>query len=429
MATPAHVIGATLLVRPAGRLDARACADFEAEVADRLGREARGLVLNLQDVTYLSSASLRVFLALSRQAARQGGQFAIAGVQPYCREVLRISGLATVLPMFATAAEALAALEPGHEEWTRPEGTFRFAPGGEEPGFVDVLGHIEEVLAARVTAAGLGSRAFSAKEFSLGLGGLGASTEEVLPLIGEMMTIGGTMVWLPTDGGDVPDYLVPRAESEVVQMRTAFNVSLAGGFHEYVHFRSAVAEGTSLSGLYRALFDLAAERQPARYRGALGVAMRAEVAAVHGSGVRRAPIAALAPANGRRIIDPENFSEWFEYDVEPRWRGVTGLITGVGLDGRADLSGFDAAALDAAFYRNPANRPELDCTLHNHGVFFSPRPFPDPPRELEVELREVVEQGEFVDMRHLLDRTAVTRAWIGLSYVQDFRREGAESAG
>ncbi|HEY8903272.1 MAG TPA: hypothetical protein VIM48_06170, partial [Chthoniobacterales bacterium] len=63
----------------------------------------------------------------------------------------------------------------------------------------------------------------------------------------------------------------------------------------------------------------------------------------------------------------------------------------------------------------------LDCLLHNHGVFFNSLPFPNPPRDLDTEIQDVIERGDFVDMRHLLDRTAVTRATVGVIYVQEFR--------
>jgi anti-anti-sigma factor len=419
------IVGSTLIARPTGRLDARTSADLHEAIGPRFGAEAQHLVLNLQDVSYLSSASLRVFLQFHRQAARQGGQFALAGIQPYCREVVRISGLADTLPIYEYAAEALAAFEPGQDARALPIGEFHFSPGADGPGAIEILGHIDDVLESRVTEGMLEAKTFSSKGYSIGLGGMGASDAEVMPLLGEMMTIGGTMVWLPTDGADTPDFLIPKADSEVVKIRTAFNASLAGAFHEYAHFRAASAEGASLTELYRALFDLARERRP-DFRGAIGLAMRADVGAVFGSGVTKSPIATNAPSNGKRITDPENFQEWFEFDTAPRREHVTGLVCGVGVDLRADLSAFDEASFAATFYRNPANQPALDCLLHNHGVFFSPLPFPDPPRDLSTEILDVVEHGDFVDMRHLLDRTTITRAWIGLLYVQEFRPDAGE---
>jgi len=39
-------------------------------------------------------------------------------------------------------------------------------------------------------------------------------------------------------------------------------------------------------------------------------------------------------------------------------------------------------------------------------------------------LRRVVDGGEFVDMRHLLDQTTVQSALIAVSYVQEVREDG-----
>jgi hypothetical protein len=151
--------------------------------------------------------------------------------------------------------------------------------------------------------------------------------------------------------------------------------------------------------------------------------MRAEMSAVFGSGVTKSPIADHAPANGRLITDASNFSTWFEFDDVPRHKDVTGLICGVGLDLDSDLSVFDPKTLGATFYINPANTASSREMLHNHGVFFSPQPLGERPLKLEQEIARVVELGDFVDMRHLLDRCRVVWAMIGILYIQDFRTD------
>jgi hypothetical protein len=42
---------------------------------------------------------------------------------------------------------------------------------------------------------------------------------------------------------------------------------------------------------------------------------------------------------------------------------------------------------------------------------------------MDVEMRRVVDEGEFVDMRHLLDQTTVTSALIGVNYTQQVRED------
>ncbi len=411
--------GDAWVAQPEGKLDAHGAQEL-GRVLGFGGSGARHLVLDLSAVPYLSSAALRGFVLFHRECTARGGLFALVGVQPYCREVLRVGGMETLFALHATVDDALAAIAAESLVLATPIGTFEPFAGADEPGGIKVLGHIEDVLASRVSTEHVRSKTFSATEYSLGLGSMAPSVEDALPVMGEMITIGGTMVWLPTDGYDTPDYLVPHHDSATVTIRTGFNAALHGAFNEYVHFRAAKPEGATLSEIYRALFDLAARRRP-DYKGALGVAMRAEMAAVHGAGVVKAPISANAPANGEWITHESNFAEWFEFDAEPRLRGVTGLISGAGVDLGADLSVFSQAPLEATFYINPANTGAgATEQLHNHGVFFSPLPFPDPPRSLEEEIAAVVQAGDFVDMRHLLDKTAITRAQIGVIYVQDF---------
>jgi hypothetical protein len=70
-----------------------------------------------------------------------------------------------------------------------------------------------------------------------------------------------------------------------------------------------------------------------------------------------------------------------------------------------------------------ANKASQDEVLHNHAVFFRNAPAPGGTRDMDVEMRRVVDEGEFVDMRHLLDQTTITRALIAVNYVQEVRED------
>ena len=413
----------------AGRLDSAGAEMLRAALTpERIG-QARTVELELAGVNYLSSSALRVFLATHKLLGGRGGGLRLTAVSEYCRSVLEIAGFAGV---FGAAGDAGA--DGGSSEdndarktdWSRAEtvrgewGTLRFLAGANEAGYVEIAGDIVDVLAARVTPAHLFSKRFSEKAYSIGLGGLGDRLDEYFTLMGEMITIGGTMVWLPCDGNDRPDFLIPQRDRGQVLLRTGFNASLAGAFNEQAEFASARPEGVTMSELYRLLFEQAKARRR-DFRGVIGLAMRAEMPAVFGAGVVRAPVAPNAPANGKLITDPSNFSTWFEFDREPRHRGVTGLIAGCGIDLTADLGGLNRECLERTFYVNPANQPVGGLTLHNHVVMFDPLPMPADGFTLESEIASVVGRGEFRDMRHMLDASTVSRAVIGLIYAQDFR--------
>ena len=94
-----------------------------------------------------------------------------------------------------------------------------------------------------------------------------------------------------------------------------------------------------------------------------------------------------------------------------------------------DLSFYDSDELNSVFYLHPGNVGEKTELLHNHAVIFSELPMPDKIVNLDKEIRSVVDKGEFNDMRHLLDSSSIRRAIIGVSYIQEFRRDPHGRAG
>jgi len=413
----------------AGRLDG-----FGTKEAEKLLAAAEfdsPLVLDCTDLSYLSSAGVRFFLTLQKAASDNGAAFVLSALQPFCTAVLEMSGLSGLIPVYASSAEAVRALRGGSaaveggERRDTAAGTFVFHTLGSTAGTIDILGEIGHVIDCVITQEIIVGKPFFETEYSLGIGGLGAKPEDYLPLLGEAIMVAGAMVCLPTDGNNTPDYMIPRKASTSVVLQTAFNASLRGGFNEFVEFTSAPGRPATVRDIYRALFDLAKKRRP-EYRGVLGLAMRAEIHEAFGAGVVKSPLLCNRPANGKMITDPSNYDEWFESDQTPRNQATTALICGAGEDLTADLSQIDQELLRRMFYINLANKASEDEVLHNHAVFFRHAPAPGGTRDMDVEMRRVVEEGEFVDMRHLLDQTTITRALIGVNYVQEVREDRGE---
>jgi|694.fasta_scaffold131104_3 anti-anti-sigma factor len=419
-------VGGVAVARIEGRLDGFGAKG--ASEAFAAGNPSRRLVLDCAEMSYLSSAGVRVMLGLHKQAAASGGAVALARVQPFCASVLEMSGLTGMIPVFASVDEAVVELREHEGKGATAEGCetgagkFVFHPVGNGAGTIDILGDIGYVLDCALTEELVAGKPFFETEYSLGLGALGGQPDDYLPVMGEAVMLAGTMVWLPTDGNDTPDYMTPRKASTTVVLRTGFNASLRGGFNEFAEFTATPGKPADIREIYRALFDLAKMRRP-DFRGVIGLAMRAEIHEAFGAGITKSPLLVNRPVNGKPITDASNFGEWFESDATPRHQGTTALICGAGEDLTADLSGIDQERLRRMFYVNPANKGTLTEVLHNHAVFFREAPPPVGTRDMDVEMRRVVDGGEFVDMRHLLDQTTVNSALLAVSYIQEVRED------
>ena len=85
----------TLTVRPKGRLDLSAASVLEEEIRKNL-EGTKTLVLDLEELEYLSSAGLRVFITLRKIMDRQGN-LRFMNVGGPVGEVFEITGLSVLL--------------------------------------------------------------------------------------------------------------------------------------------------------------------------------------------------------------------------------------------------------------------------------------------------------------------------------------------
>ena len=86
----------TLTVRPAGGLDSVTSPAFEEELRGKL-ESADHIVFDLEQVNYVSSAGLRVFLAAEQRAEKQDADMKLIHVNDYIREIFDMVGLSHVI--------------------------------------------------------------------------------------------------------------------------------------------------------------------------------------------------------------------------------------------------------------------------------------------------------------------------------------------
>ncbi|MGC9435077.1 MAG: hypothetical protein ACP5C4_03180 [Methanomicrobiales archaeon] len=224
------------------------------------------------------------------------------------------------------------------------------------------------------------------------------------------------MVWLPTDGHGTPDFLTPATDTGAVPIHTAYNIALQGRFQEILTCEPAEGGVFSIDDLYRAIF--ARTRHRRGYRGVVAVALWGVIDGLRSSGIAKAPLAPDAPANSASILDPGEFDRWFDSRPDPRYAGDTLVGFGAGIDLAAVEDAFDPADLERMYCIHPGNRGSQERYLHTHGVVFRNIPW-DSSRDLDRQIQRIVSEGEFVDMRHLLDTTTLRRAKVGVASISD----------
>jgi anti-sigma B factor antagonist len=91
-----------------GRVDSETSIELD-EALTRLLQEGRNqLVLNLQDVDFMSSAGLRAMVKAYQAAKRSGGDLRLASVSNPVEVILRTVGMMQMLQMYPSDQEAVA---------------------------------------------------------------------------------------------------------------------------------------------------------------------------------------------------------------------------------------------------------------------------------------------------------------------------------
>ena len=98
-----------LVLRPVGRLNNDSSPDFQTRLLAWVDSND-AIVIDFGSVEYISSAGLRALMMASRRAKARGGRIAVAALSPLVNEVFTISRFDQVVQVFATAADARAAM-------------------------------------------------------------------------------------------------------------------------------------------------------------------------------------------------------------------------------------------------------------------------------------------------------------------------------
>ncbi len=97
------------LVTVSGEIDSIVAPKLEQELLDLIESGKRNLVLNLRDVTFISSPGLKALLAAQIRTRRKlpPGEVKISEIQPKLREILDMVGLHHLFSFFDSDTDAV----------------------------------------------------------------------------------------------------------------------------------------------------------------------------------------------------------------------------------------------------------------------------------------------------------------------------------
>ena len=99
-----------LIARAEGRIDGVNARDFEEALKAAISMDDNTVVMDLEGLSYISSAGLRVILLIAKTLRKRNAELRLCSLSDPVREVFEISGFDKIIDIHDTREAALAAV-------------------------------------------------------------------------------------------------------------------------------------------------------------------------------------------------------------------------------------------------------------------------------------------------------------------------------
>jgi anti-anti-sigma factor len=387
-----------------GRIDGMTCGEVRRHMDDLVQQGKRTFAAHLEEVNYISSAGLRVFLEVQKQLIKVGGEMLLFGLSGSVLKTFDMSGFLTMFKSVTRREELVSILKSapsaaGVETEEVLGIPFRHIRRENPPGKLKLIGSQEKLSSSGYTEADVVTLAGSDVVQGFGLATLGDQYEEYKNLFGEAVVLNRSLFFYPATKHPSADFMLCGPDPGGAEYRFLNGAGFGGDCRHILSFEGGDG-GVEASLLLEAFFHFTK-------RNVLGIVLLAESKGFWGMNIRKSPIIENRPANGKDIFDRANFQEWMNFPVEPGEFNHVVVCVGIAVQdpaaARAEIAGLVAG-------KHP---------FHMHGAVFSKGPLSKDVTKYEKELNRVLNELEVIKVQHVLGQSRFASGMVGLYELED----------
>jgi anti-anti-sigma factor len=392
----AKTVGEYELLDISGRIDGLTAAEIRDAFNLAATAGKRVLIADFTNVTYLSSAGLRVLLQTHKSFQKIGGVFILLSVPDSVAEVFRISGLNKLfnlcpdpgsLHFFVKQPTVKHLVEVLEIDGVRFD---RLSKNGA-PGKLHKIGFAGKLHSAGYHPYDVVRVRQSEVEFAAGIAALGDEYSDFHALFGESLTIGHHFFSYPAVQRPSVDYSFYAPDSGHL-LNFLYGFHFTGAFNEILHFDSS-REAMTVENLIQAVSGFATTDH-------FGLVMLCVSGGIMGMHLKRSPVIEFKPADGD-IFSSASFPEWMSYAIEEE--DINKTIVAVGVAKRSVEPDSPASEI----------LPD-EGGMHLHAAVFENGLWSGDPGAYETELNRVVHEFEVEKVVHLLPSSRLKSGFIGI---------------
>jgi hypothetical protein len=337
----------------------------------------------MKEVEYVSSAGIRVLFQAYKQLKDIHGTFAVTEPSEAVQSVLELSGLSELLFEKTSTDEVQAAAPIQVETFVRGNARFEILESRSSTMTARVIGSPELLSGCRFHQEHCQELRFGHEMLGIGLGAFGKDFADCKSRFGEFLAAAGVAAYLPTDGGNVPDYVLSTGEF-VPRLQVLYGLACEGDFSKIVYFESRE------NFLQLTLREIVEAGREMAGSDAFAIVMIAESAGLMGAALRRSPAFEASP---QPAFEHPQIRQWLSFTAERAYARSLALLVGV-------------ATTNPSSPLDPIVRPlAKDCDIagHFHAASFSYHPLKKGETNLTEAARRLFEVENLQGVLHLLN--------------------------
>ncbi|HOE12608.1 MAG TPA: STAS domain-containing protein [bacterium] len=386
-------------LRIRGRIDGMTCSDLQKQIDNLILNGERILIADLHEVSYVSSAGLRVFINTLKQLKKVGGDILLYNASPQTQEIFTLSGLLQVFRLFANREGILAAIrgeKPAPSLLSKEiRGiSIQYVERQVSPGTLLPIGSQRKLPLSEYTEQDIVTMKAQDIPFSTGLATIGENFDDYKQFLGESVTINKNFYFYPAVKRPAVDFMLcPQGDSSL-EYKFLHGFGFNGSYNYILTFDHP-DRLIQLTELISAFFEIAKANM-------LGIVLLAESKGLWGMHLKNVPILENKPSNGREIFDSTNFAEWVNFPVEAS--DYNHVVIGVGI------------AIKDKNAEPPALQELLakDHPFHLHGAVFAKEALNKNLEQFEQEMNRVMTDLEVYKVQHILGQTRFQNGMAGI---------------
>jgi anti-anti-sigma factor len=361
-----------------GRLDAYWSDHLSNEISLEIRAGIHHVRLDLQELIYVSSAGIQVLLNFYQKLKAIQGSFIVSRISDPARRVLELAGL---MEFLSPADAATSVLQMPGKKLEHANAVYELF-SLKESGFLrcKVLGDPSLLDGCRYDAKQAQRLILTPSIFGLGLGAFGQSYEECKNRFGEFLAVASAAAYLPTDGTNIPDYLITSGKF-VPELMVLYCLLGEGSWKHLIRFEPREKEiSVKLSEIVAFSFDFLK-------KDALALVIVCESRGLVGAALTKTPVENVSPAAPLQF--PEMI-DWLSFTTDRAYTRSLSLIVGIATKNQNSIS-----------ILRPMDRL-AQVSGHFHAAAFPYRPLKKGKIDLQETVKEIFESNRVEGVLHLI---------------------------